>query len=91
MCLVGWLYHLIFFITGTMTIAAIVSDTLALHLPKTEASYLVAKFKRVDWAVAISLILTVFLFPLYRGGTTVSPFTHLRLSQSISFASLSLR
>ena len=87
------LYSKSFLLQVPTTIAAIISDTLALHLPKTEASYLMAKFKRVHWAGAISLILTVFLllFPLDRSGTTVSPFTHSRLSQSISFGSLSLR
>lgn len=53
-----------------VTIAAIISVTLALHLPKTETSDLMVKFKRVDWAGAASLILTVFslLFALDRGG-----------------------
>ena len=41
-----------------------ISIILALHLPQTEASDLMAKFKRVDWAGAIFLILTVF--PLVR-------------------------
>ena len=47
-----------------------ISVTLALHLRQTEASDLMAKFKRVDWAGAIFLILTVFplLFALDRGG-----------------------
>ena len=40
-----------------------ISVTLALHLPQTEASDLMAKFKRVDWAGAIFLILTVFRVP----------------------------
>ena len=53
-----------------ITIAAIISVTLALHLPKTEASDLMAKFKRVDWAGALFLVLTVLplLFALDRGG-----------------------
>ena len=64
------LYSRAFFFQVPITIAAIFSVTLALHLPKTEASDLMAKFKRVDWAGAVSLILTVFLllFALDRGG-----------------------
>jgi hypothetical protein len=64
------LYSRAFLFQVPITIAAIISVTLALHLPKTETSDLMAKFKRVDWAGAISLILTVFslLFALDRGG-----------------------
>ena len=64
------LYSKSFLLQVPITIAAIISDTLALHLPKTEASYLMAKYKCVDWAGAISLILTVslLLFALDRGG-----------------------
>ena len=64
------LYSRAFLFQVPITIAAIISVTLTLHLPKTEASDLMAKFKRVDWAGAISLILTVFLllFALDRGG-----------------------
>lgn len=59
-----------FLLQVPITIAAIISVALALHLPKVEASDLMAKFKRVDWAGAVSLILTVFflLFALDRGG-----------------------
>ena len=60
-----------FILQVPITFAAIVSVTLALHLPKTEKdSDMMAKFKRVDWAGAIFLILTVFplLFGLNRGG-----------------------
>jgi hypothetical protein len=64
------LFSRAFFLQVPITIAAVISVTLALHLPKTEASDLMAKFKRVDWAGAISLVLTVFLllFALDRGG-----------------------
>ena len=59
-----------FLLQVPITIAAIFSVTLALHLPKAEASDFVAKFKRVDWAGAVSLILSMFflLFALDRGG-----------------------
>ena len=64
------LYSRVFLLQVPITIAAIISVTLALHLPKTEASDFMAKFKRVDWAGAIFLILTVLplLFALDRGG-----------------------
>ena len=79
-----------------ITIAAITSVTLALlasHLPKTGASDLMANFKYVDWAGAVSLISTVFLllFALDRDGNVswIDRLTiYLLLSQSISFASL---
>lgn len=59
-----------FLLQVPITITAIVSVTLALHLPKPETSDLMAKFKRVDWAGATFLILTVFflLLALDRGG-----------------------
>ncbi|KAF8811625.1 member of the major facilitator superfamily [Phlegmacium glaucopus] len=65
---IGWRWA--FLLQVPVTVAAIVSVTLALHLPKVEASDLKAKLKRVDWAGAVSLILTVFflLFALDRGG-----------------------
>ena len=64
------LYSRSFLLQVPLAITAIISVTLALHLPKTESSDLMAKFKRVDWAGAISLISTVFvlLFALDRGG-----------------------
>ncbi|KAF8811629.1 MFS general substrate transporter [Phlegmacium glaucopus] len=64
---IGWRWA--FLLQVPVTIAVIVSVTLALHLPKVEASDLTAKLKRVDWAGAVSLILTLFLlFALGRGG-----------------------
>ena len=80
-------YFRAFFLQVPITIAAIISVTLALHLPKTEASDLMTKFKRVDWAGAVSLILTVFLllFALDRGGN-VSWNDHLTIYSLAAFA-----
>ena len=80
------LYSRAFLLQVPITIAAIISVTLALHLPKTEASDLMAKFKRVDWAGAISLILAVFilLFALDRGGN-VSWNDHLTIYSLAAF------
>ena len=80
------LYSRAFLLQVPITIAAIISVTLALHLPKTEASDLMAKFKRVDWAGAIFLILTVFslLFALNRGGN-VSWNDHLTIYSLAAF------
>ena len=90
-------YSRAFLLQVPITFTAIVSVTLALHLPKTEKdSDMMAKFKRIDWAGAIFLILTVFrlLFGLNRGGN-VSWSDRLTiyssLSQFFSFASLLLR
>ena len=57
----------LFLLQEPVTITGIISVTLALQLPKTDTSDLMVKFKRVDWAGAISLILTVFLL-LFDGG-----------------------
>ena len=80
-------YFRAFFLQVPITITAIISVTLALHLPKTEASDLMTKFKRVDWVGAVSLILTVFLllFALDRGGN-VSWNDHLTIYSFAAFA-----
>ena len=81
-----------FLLQVLITIAAIISDTLALNLPKTEASFDgQVQACRLGRGHISHLTVFLLLFPLDRDGTTVSPFTHLRLSQSVSFASLSLR
>ena len=55
------LYSRAFHLQVPITIAAMIW-LLALHLPKTEASNLMAKFKHVDWAGAISLVLPLARF-----------------------------
>lgn len=59
-----------FLIQVPLAILAITSVSLALHLPKLDQSNFSAKLKRVDFAGAVTLILTVFLllFGLDRGG-----------------------
>ena len=58
-----------FFLQVPITIAAVISVALALYLPKTQASDLMAKIKRVDWAGAISTVfLLLFAFKLDKGG-----------------------
>ena len=86
------------FITGTRYDRRDYFSFSGITSAQTDVSDLMVKFKRVDWAGAISLILTVFS-PLVCfiqrwkpcRGTTVSPFTHLPLSRSVSFVSLLLR
>ncbi|KAF9041549.1 member of the major facilitator superfamily [Panaeolus papilionaceus] len=65
---IGWRWA--FLIQVPITIVAIISVSLALHLPKVDSSDFKAKLKRVDISGAISLVLTVFflLFALDRGG-----------------------
>ena len=55
-------------------IAAIISVTSSIASSKTRSPDLVAKVKRMEWAGAVSLILTVFilLFALDRGGNICS-------------------
>lgn len=80
-------YSRAFLLQVPVTIAAILSVSLALHLPKTETSDFMANFKRVDWAGAISLILTVFflLFALDRGGN-ISWSDHLTIFSLAAFS-----
>ena len=72
-----------------VTITAIISVSLALHHPKTDASDLMVKFKLVDWAGTRSLILTVFLllFASDRGGI-VSWYDHLNICTLARFPDL---
>ena len=75
-----------FLLQVPITIAAILSVALALHLPKIEASDFMTKLKRVDWAGAVSLLFTVFflLFALDRGGN-VSWSDHLTIYSLAAF------
>lgn len=55
-----------------IAVLAIVSVSVALHLPHTSNTDFKAKIKRVDFAGAVALILTIFslLYALERGGDT---------------------
>jgi hypothetical protein len=61
-----------FFSQVPVVVLAIVSVSLALHLPKTDSSDLSTKLMRVDFGGAITLVLTVFflLFGLDRGSNS---------------------
>ena len=67
---------------------------LALHLPKTEASNLMAKFKHVDWAGTISLVLPLARF-IQKWKCIVERLSHYlltcRFPQSVSLVSRLLR
>ncbi|KAJ7432030.1 MFS general substrate transporter [Mycena galericulata] len=65
---IGWRWG--FLIQVPAIILAIISVSLALHLPQRDTSDLKTKLKRVDFSGAISLVLCVFflLFGLDRGG-----------------------
>ncbi|PPQ68736.1 hypothetical protein CVT24_007563 [Panaeolus cyanescens] len=81
---IGWRWA--FLIQVPITIVAIISVSLALHLPKVDTSDFKAKLKRVDISGAIALVLTVFflLFALDRGGN-ISWSDRLTVSSIVAF------
>ncbi|KAF9456713.1 MFS general substrate transporter [Collybia nuda] len=65
---IGWRWA--FLMQFPMALLAIISVSVALHLPKLESSNFSAKIRRVDFGGAAALVITVFLllFGLDRGG-----------------------
>lgn len=81
---IGWRWS--FLIQVPIAILAMISVTLALHLPKKESSHFTTKLKRIDFSGALVLIITVFslLFGLDRG-SNVSWSNKLTLVSFITF------
>lgn len=71
---VTYTFHRAFLLQVPLSLLAIVSVSLSLHLPKAqvglEGSEFTSKLKRVDFSGAVTLVLSVFclLFALNRGG-----------------------
>ncbi|KAG2003052.1 membrane transporter [Coprinopsis cinerea AmutBmut pab1-1] len=86
---IGWRWS--FLLQVPVAIFAIISVSLSLHLPKIDSGDLVAKFKRIDFIGAVTLIITVFLLlvGLDRGGNIgwSDPYTRYALTGFVFFAS----